>query len=176
MTVQSRPRAFRSRILRWVTFALALLIAGCGHAEPSTPAIGEEYEGPAVRVTIGGSMQVSDAARTVRIFAAFDPVLLRGTWGHAGVLDSAKWSPMDLHPVDSMRVCFSRDGPCQPEGEWRPYEVVVERTVSVAHEESARIWLGAAFRDVNDEPVPAFVDPSAPQDLISASIRLSPGN
>ncbi|MDX1599914.1 MAG: hypothetical protein R3191_00210 [Anaerolineales bacterium] len=152
----------------------ALVIAACGQVEPGTPPIGERLEEPAVRVTVGRSRSTPTADRAARFFAAFDPVMLRGTWAQGGGLDSPQWSPLDLHPVETMRVCFSQSGPCQPQGEWQTYELIIERTVSLTGEGRERVWIGAEFRDVEGRPVLAFVDPSAPQDLISTSLQLLP--
>lgn len=156
---------------------LAAALAGCAGSSGAERPIGERYEGPAVRVTFGRSRsEASSPDGAVRIFAAFDPVLLRGTWAPGGELSSAEWSPLDLHPIQAMRVCFSHTGPCRPEGQWRPYELVLERTVSESAVVQGQLWLGAAFRDADGSPVLAFVDPSAPRAVISTSLTLSGGD
>ena len=174
MTRTPCAQSIRSILLLCVATAGAVFMAACGQAGASTPVVGKKFEGPAVRVTVGRSRSTPAADRSVHVLAAFDPVLLRGTWAQGGLLESPQWSPMDLHPVESMRVCFRQSGPCQPAGEWRPYELVVERTLSLNEEGSERVWIGAEFRDVDGRPVLVFVDPRAPKDLISTSLHLSP--
>lgn len=153
--------------------ALLATLGGCGPSTPTPPRLGERYEGPAVRVAFGqvhqGAPETEGAAQ---IFAAFDPVQLRGTWTQSGELSSAEWSPLDLHPLASMRFCINHRAPCEPVGDWQPFELVVERSIAVSPAERAQLWLGATFRDGEGNVVPAFIEPSSPQQVVSVSLEL----
>jgi len=142
-----------------ITFAVLGLTACAGPTLNANPAPGTR---PAVRVTWQIHQQQPDTA-----VAAFDPVELRIS--QAG---EAAWSPLDLHPLAEMRYCLDWQSPCVPDGNWQPYQLAVEFSLEGGPAGADELWLGAAFRGRDAQPIEAFVDPADPQLVVQVLLAV----
>jgi hypothetical protein len=142
---------------------LLLIIAGCrARATPlpmePTPLVAGTVAQPAVRLTLEWSISLEGDVPKVAI-ASFDPVEHRATYGLGDALIQAEWSPMDLHPVGEMRVCFSTSAACQPTGEWMPFTLRMGHEVISQDDDGGFLHVAAEFRDREGRSVPGFVVP-----------------
>lgn len=154
--------------------AVALLLLACQAAQIAAGQPGQEYETPAVRVTFEQVHSGPADEGPDRVMAAFDPVLLRGTWQQDGRLKAAEWSPLDLHPVQEMRVCFGVEEQCELADDWQKYALAVEYRIPEGVEPDAQLWLAAAFRDGQGNGLVSFVDPAQPAEAVVTSLTVAP--
>lgn len=158
-----------------VITAGAMLLLACQGAQIAKGQPGHEYEAPAVRVTFEQVRSGPADEQPGRVLAAFDPVLLRGTWQQDGRLDRAEWSPLDLHPVQEMQVCFEVEKPCELEDDWQKYALAVDYRIPEGVEPGAELWLAAAFRDGKGAQIVSFTDPALPSNVVVTSLELATG-
>lgn len=158
-----------------VIAAGAMLLLACQGAQIAKGQSGQEYEAPAVRVTFEQVRSGQVDEEPGRMLAAFDPVLLRGTWQQDGRLDEAEWSPLDLHPVQEMQVCIEVEKPCGLEDDWQEYALAIEYWIPEGVEAGAELWLAAAFRDGEGAQIDSFIDPAQPSSVVVTSLTLATG-
>jgi hypothetical protein len=130
---------------------------------PTPPSLTNE---PAANIV---SVRVSEET-TSRVFAEIDvgttavmelfanPTVHQITRRSDGSVESASYRPWSDHNVAEMRVCASLEGPCAPEGNWRPF--LAEHTIplEVNWLGPREFWVTAQFRDSDGNTIPGVGD------------------
>ncbi len=96
-----------------------------------------------------------EAGAMITIVLDFRPSIVTVARDADGKVLYTSWQPWENHTVKEMRVCFSIQSPCQPEGSWEPY--VNSSTFDLPVD-----WLGpqdvhaaVQFRDAQEKTIPA---------------------
>lgn len=165
--------------LSGASLLLLSIAISCGFSQaeeltaPQVPISGTVVQ-PAVRVTLEWGPSLQAPEQTVAV-VSLDPVEHRARYSLGDRLLEAEWSPLDLHPVSEMRLCFSLDEPCQPQGEWGPFKLRQELTAPGEQPQGLNLHLAVEFRDGSGRPIPAFVDPERLLFLLRTSLNI-PGS